>query len=102
MSSVVEETEQLPRLRRDQIHLFFDPQQEPVIRVTSGDRLVVETEDAHMGSIRSEKDVYQSLAEVFQKLGGANPVTGPIYVEGLQPAACVALPIQHTLPAPLP
>jgi hypothetical protein len=31
----------------------------------------VETEDAHMGTIRTEQDVYGSLAEVFEKLGGA-------------------------------
>jgi amidase len=98
MSSVAEKTEQLPRLRRDQIHLFFDPQREPLIRVKSGDRLVVETEDAHMGSIRSETDVYQSLADVFQKLGGANPVTGPIYVEGVEPGDCVSMTIEDIVP----
>lgn len=78
-------TSGLPRLRRDQIHFHFDPQEEPRIRVASGARLVVETEDAHMGSIRTADDVYQTLAEVFEKLGGANPVTGPIYVEGVEP-----------------
>src|SRR5919197_377770 len=88
----------LPRLRRDQIHLYFDPAQEPQIRVPAGARLVVETEDAHMGSIRTENDVYQSLAEVFEKLGGANPVTGPIYVEGVEPGDCVALTFEDIVP----
>src|SRR5262249_5973664 len=64
----------------------------------SGTRLVVETEDAHMGSIRTEADVYQSLAEVFEKLGGANPVTGPIYVEGVEPGDCVAMTIEEMVP----
>src|SRR5215831_2132917 len=86
------------RLTRDQIHLYFDPLLEPRIRVASGTRLVVETEDAHMGSIRTEADVYQSLAEVFEKLGGANPVTGPIYVEGVEPGDCVAMTIEEMVP----
>lgn len=92
---------ELARLRRDQIHLYFDRDREPVIRVPSGARLVVETEDAHMGSIRTERDVYQTLAEVFQKLGGANPVTGPIYVEGVEPGDCVALTFEDIVPGPV-
>jgi len=91
-------TERLPRLTRSQIHLYFDPRQEPVIRVPSGARLIVETEDAHMGSIRSESDVYQSLAEVFEKLGGANPVTGPIYVEEVEAGDCIALTFEDIVP----
>jgi acetamidase/formamidase len=88
----------LARLKRDQIHLYFDANQAPVIHVPSGARLVVETEDAHMGSIRSEADVYQSLAEVFAELGGANPVTGPIYVEGVEPGDCIALTFEEIVP----
>ena len=89
------------RLSRDQIHLYFDPTMEPAVRVPSGARLLVETEDAHMGSIRSTDDVYESLAEVFAKLGGANPVTGPIYVEGVEPGDCVALTIEGIVPGPV-
>lgn len=98
MSTATQTTKALARLRRDQIHLYFDRNQEPQIRVPSGARLVVETEDAHMGSIRTEQDVYQSLAEVFERLGGANPVTGPIYVEGVEPGDCVALTIEDIVP----
>jgi amidase len=92
------QTDELPRLERDRIHLYFDAKQEPAIRVQPGQRLLVETEDAHMGSIRTEGDVYQSLAEVFEKLGGANPVTGPIYVEGVEPGDCVALTFEDIVP----
>ena len=91
-------TAQLPRLLRDQHHLFFDPHEKPRLRVPSGARVVVETEDAHLGSIRTERDVYKSLAEVFEKLGGANPVTGPIYVEGVEPGDCVAMTIEDIVP----
>src|SRR5712691_11694234 len=98
--SVAPAPETLQRLGRDQIHLCFDAHQEPAIRVSSSARLVVETEDAHMGSIRAEDDVYQSLAEVFEKLGGANPVTGPISVEGVEPGDCIALTFEQIVPGP--
>jgi acetamidase/formamidase len=96
--STTQEAAVVPRLRRDQIHLYFDAKEAPAIRVPSGAQLVVETEDAHMGSIRSESDVYQSLAEVFERLGGANPVTGPIYVEGVESGDCVALTFDEIVP----
>ena len=87
-----------PRLRRHQCHFFFDPHEPPAIRVRPGTRLVVETEDAHRGSIRTAKDIYPTLASVFERLGGANPVTGPIYVEDVEPGDCVALTIEDIVP----
>src|SRR5438477_531048 len=96
--AVTPATAQMPRLLRDQWHLFFDPDEKPRLRVPSGGRVVVETEDAHIGSIRTEKDVYKSLAEVFEKLGGANPVTGPIFIEGVEPGDCVAMTIEDIVP----
>jgi acetamidase/formamidase len=99
--STTEDAAVVQRVRRDQLHLYFDSAQEPAVRVPSGTRLVVETEDAHMGSIRSERDVYRSLAEVFEKLGGANPVTGPIYVEEVEPGDCVALTFEEIVPGPV-
>ena len=94
--SATTEAQTTPRLLRDQCHLFFDPNEPPQIRVPPGTRLVVETEDAHMGSIRTEQDVYPTLASVFERLGGANPVTGPIYVEGVKPGDCVTVTIEDT------
>src|SRR6266566_1610391 len=96
--AVTPATAQMPRLLRDQWHLFFDPDEKPRLRVSSGGRVVVETEDAHIGSIRTEKDIYNSLAEVFEKLGGANPVTGPIFIEGVEPGDCVAMTIEDIVP----
>jgi amidase len=101
MTETRTDTAVIPRLRRDQCHLFFDPNEPPAIRVESGTRLVVETEDAHMGSIRTENDVYPTLASVFERLGGANPVTGPIYVEDVEPGDCIALTIEDIVPGPL-
>jgi amidase len=99
--SITEAAERLTRLERDQIHLFFDPHEAPRLRVPAGSRVIVETEDAHMGSIRTEADGFTSLAQVFEKLGGANPVTGPIYVEGVEPGDCVAVTIEDVVPGPV-
>lgn len=86
------------RVTRDQYHLYFDAQEEPRITVDPGETIVVETEDAHLGTIRDESTVYQSLPEVFEKLGGANPVSGPIYVEGVEPGDVVTMEIVDMVP----
>ncbi len=88
-------------LRRNDIHLFFDPAEVPRLRVAAGERILVETEDAGLGSVRTEADVYASIGELFEKLGGANPVTGPIYVEGVAAGDCVAVTIEDIVPGPV-
>lgn len=92
---------QISRVRRDQLHFHFDSKQPPVLSVKSGERVIFETEDAHCGSIRSESFVYKSLAEVFQKLGGANPVSGPVFVEGAKAGGCIAVEILSIKAAPV-
>jgi acetamidase/formamidase len=91
----------LTRVTRDRTQFYFDPAVDPVTRIRSGESLIVETEDAHGGSIRSEQDVYQSLGDVFEKLGGANPVTGPIYVEGARPGDCISVHLDEIVVAPI-
>jgi acetamidase/formamidase len=86
------------RIGRDQIHMFFDPHEEPRLTVPSGAGVLVETEDAHMGSIRTAEDGYKSLGEVFERLGGANPVTGPIFVDGVEAGDCLAVTITDIVP----
>lgn len=70
------------RLTRDRVTFFFDPQTEPALTIAPGERIIVETQDAHNGAIPDKSVVFASLSEMFARLGGANPVTGPIYVEG--------------------
>ena len=52
---------------------------EPVARVEPGEEIVLLTEDAYSGLLRSESD---NLEEVNKKRRGPNPQTGPIYIEG--------------------
>ena len=54
---------------------------EPVARVEPGEEIVLHTEDAYTGLLRSEND---SLEEVEKKRSGPNPQTGPIYIEGAE------------------
>lgn len=89
------------KLSRDQYHLYFDPLEPPRLTVPSGARVLVETEDALFGTVRSGGDGYRSLKDILEKLGGANPVTGPIYVEGVEPGDCVATTIESIVPGPV-
>lgn len=76
-------------MTRDLRSFWFDSQRQPVVVVTPGEHFVVETEDAHCGSITDSTVVYEDLAQVRAALGGANPVTGPIALEGLVAGECL-------------
>lgn len=88
------------RVARDLTSFSFDPSREPVAVVAPGERFIVETEDAHCGSIVDESVVYANLEEARAALGGANPVTGPIALEGLTAGNCLRVRIHHVEGAP--
>ena len=79
----------------------FDASAEPAITVVPGESIVVETQDAHSGTITGPEVVYETLDDVMERIGGANPVTGPIYVEGVRPGDCVEVHIEHVEGAPV-
>lgn len=62
---------------------------EPQIRITSGEMLQVETEDALSGQIRKAGDRRDKAKVPF-----SNPVTGPIYVEQAEPGDTLAIKIE--------
>ncbi len=80
---------------------MFDPRAEPVLTVSQGEVFVVETEDAHSGTITGPDVVYRNLEEVLDRVGGVNPVTGPIYVEGIRAGDCVEIEIRSVDGAPV-
>ncbi len=88
-------------MTRDAIGYWFDPSAEPVVTVDQGETFVVETEDAHSGTITGPEIVYETLADVMDRIGGANPVTGPIAVEGVQAGDCIRVEIEHVEGAPV-
>ena len=57
----------------------FSRYSEPIAKVAAGEEIVLVTEDAYSGLLRSEND---DLEEVDKKRKGSNPQTGPIYIEG--------------------
>ena len=88
------------RVRREQISLFFDPRAEPVIEVTAGERFVVETADSLCGLVKRAAPKGFAIDEVLATLGGACPVTGPVYVAGAEPGGVLEVHIDAVRPSP--
>ena len=84
----------MKRITRDKIHTVFAKELEPVVEIESGETLVLETEDALFHTVRSEKDIYEDFVEIWDKLKGNNPVTGPIFVNGAEPGDNIAVKIE--------
>lgn len=89
------------RVSRDRTHFFFDGSLQPALVVRRGESIIVETEDAHSGTITGPEVVYETLDDVMTRIGGANPVTGPIALEGALAGDCIEVEIQHIEAAPL-
>jgi acetamidase/formamidase len=69
------------------------PFYEPTLRISSGETIIVETEDAFSGQVRSPKDRRDTKAMPF-----SNPVVGPIYVEGAEKGDTLAVKINDIRP----
>ena len=69
----------LHTLTKDNVVYRFDRDLPEALIVGNGDVVQIETEDCFGGTIRSENDEINSDMDINQ----SNPVTGPIYVEGL-------------------
>lgn len=89
------------RVTRDKTQLFFDRDIEPVGSITPGRPVVVETVDSLCGLVKSESDTFGHLDEVLERLGGACPVSGPLYVEGAEAGSYLAITIDRIIPAPV-
>lgn len=88
------------RINRDQVSLFFDPRAEPVIEVAAGERFVVETADSLCGLVKREAPKGFAIDEVLATLGGACPVTGPVFVAGAVPGGVLEVHIDAVRPSP--
>lgn len=71
----------------------FDRKETPRVRVTPGTRLIVDSEDAFSGQIRTEDDRRDK-----SKVPYSNPMNGPIYVEGAEPGDSLAVTIHSIEP----
>ena len=75
-------------------HYVYGPYVDPVLRVTPGAEVSVETHDAFEGKITSETDSPSAILN-FPFL---NPQNGPIFIEGAQKADTLAVLIKSIRP----
>lgn len=88
-------------MTRDATSFWFDPAARPAITIESGQELVVETQDAHSGTITGPDVVYSTFDDVMDRIGGANPVTGPVAIEGVVPGDLLSIEITRIEGAPV-
>lgn len=67
----------------------------PVARVTCGESIEIETIDAFEGKLASPSDLYSEKCPGPPR---ANPQTGPIYVEGVEPGDTLIVSIESIQP----
>src|ERR1043166_5730201 len=88
------------RFTRERTHFFFDRALEAAGTVAPGEPFTVETADSLCGLVKSERDVFQSFSDRLERVGGANPVTGPIAIDGCRAGDWLAVTIVDIAPAP--
>jgi acetamidase/formamidase len=71
----------------------FSRHVEPRLRIEPGETIVVETEDAFSGQIRTNADRRDKGKQPL-----SNPQTGPIYVNGVQPGDALAVTVHSINP----
>jgi acetamidase/formamidase len=76
------------------LYYEFSRHNEPRLTITSGESVLVETEDAFSGQIRSNDDRRDKSK---RPLG--NPQSGPILIEGAQPGDTLAVKIESIEPS---
>jgi len=62
-------------------HYTIGPYSDPVLTVSAGDRIRIETRDAFEGAIRTERDKPSKRL----RMPFVNPQNGPIMIEGAEP-----------------
>ncbi len=75
----------MKKLTADNVQYFFSPDVKPVISIIPPETVIVDTLDAAAGIIRTEGDICTPEEMERRGIGGANPVSGPIFVEGAEP-----------------
>ncbi len=79
----------MKRLPLGPLYYEYSRHVEPRLRIDPGETIVVETEDAFSGQIRTADDRRDKA-----KVPYSNPQTGPIWVEGAQPGDALAVKIE--------
>ena len=83
----------MKRITVGPLYYEFSREREVRARIEPGETLVVESEDAFSGQIRSDRDRRDKATMPY-----SNPVTGPIYVSGATPGDALAVHIGEIRP----
>lgn len=75
-------------IHKHQHHFGWDNSIDPILSVTPGETVHVETIDSSGGQLNSASTLEDLNALSFDKV---NPVTGPIFIEGAEPGDAVAI-----------
>src|SRR5437762_9092291 len=90
----------MQRITRDQSRKYaFDWEDEPLLRVQCGESFEIETHDASTGYFQSEKDkAIPALRPGFNRSPPlANPIGGPVWLEGADPGDTLVISIEDIL-----
>jgi amidase len=87
-------THELTEEKQGTFHFTIGPYTDPVMTVSPGDQVVVETRDAFSGLIKTEQDKPSEKI----RMPFANPQNGPIMVDGAEPGDTLAVHIESMLP----
>ncbi len=83
----------MKRLSAHPLSYEFSRHHEPRLRMTPGETIVVESEDALSGQIRNDTDRRDKVTMPY-----SNPLAGPIFVEGAEPGDAIAVKIGEIRP----
>jgi amidase len=84
----------LTEAKQGRYHYVYGPYAEPVLRISPGDIVIAETQDAFEGKIKKETDSPTALLNV----PFLNPQCGPIAVEGAEKGDALAVYIHSIKP----
>ena len=100
MHGPIEWRQRVQRIVREQARKFaFDWRDEPLLRVRQGESFEIETWDAGSGYFKSEEDkAIPALRQGFDRFPPqANPIAGPVWLEGAERGDTLAIHIEDIL-----
>lgn len=84
----------MQQLSAGPLYYEFSRHNEPRLRIVPGETVLIESEDAFSGQIRTNEDRRDKTKRPF-----GNPQTGPIWVEGAEPGDALAIAIDEIRPS---
>jgi len=82
--------ESTPRISNENVIYTADKNNKPVLRITSGDSVIFECKDCFSQQIRKPEQLPENI-----DMNHINPVTGPVYVEGIKPGDTLEVHIER-------